>query len=254
MEGHPLVLMHHRFFTAELPDLIVEYLAPLSFTASTNDGSREISFRPTNLVIAGWAGRDADAIEHHIQELEAIGVRRPRAVPLFYRLSASLLTTAPHIEVTGSDSSGEAEAVLIRCEDTLWVGIGSDHTDRKVETYGVTVSKQICGKPIGPQVWRFADVEPHWDQLILRSHVENGGERKLYQEGPLSSLRNPMDLVARYEADGGSVVNGTAMLCGTVPVHGGFQPSERFEIELHDPVLKRSLKHAYTVSTLAIAD
>jgi hypothetical protein len=143
--------MHHRFFTAELPDLIVEYLAPLSFTASTNDGSREISFRPTNLVIAGWAGRDADAIEHHIQELEAIGVRRPRAVPLFYRLSASLLTTAPHIEVTGSDSSGEAEAVLIRCEDTLWVGIGSDHTDRKVETYGVTVSKQICGKPIGPQ-------------------------------------------------------------------------------------------------------
>lgn len=44
------------------------------------------------------------------------------------------------------------------------------------------------------------------------------------------------------------------MLCGTVPVHSGFQPSERFEIELHDPVLKRSLKHAYTVSTLAIAD
>jgi hypothetical protein len=236
--------------------LSTDHLPPLSFVAANASGSAidSLTFVPRQLVIAGWAGRDEDAIEHHIQELEAIGVRRPRAVPLFYRVSASLLTTATEIQVTGGDSSGEAEAVLIKHDDTFWVGIGSDHTDRKVESYGVTVSKQICAKPVGPHLWRFDDVAPHWDELVLSSHVINNGERKLYQQGPLSSLRNPMDLVALYEKEGGNFTSGTAMLCGTVPVHGGFQPSERFEIELRDPVLKRTLKHAHAVSTLAIAD
>ena len=38
-----------------------------------------------NLIIAGWAGRDQQAIEHHIEELAALGVPRPSAVPLYYR-------------------------------------------------------------------------------------------------------------------------------------------------------------------------
>ena len=29
------------------------------------------------LIIAGWTGRDAAMVEHHIAELEAIGVARP---------------------------------------------------------------------------------------------------------------------------------------------------------------------------------
>jgi len=33
------------------------------------------------LVIAGWTGRDSAAVEHHIAELEAIGVARPKNVP-----------------------------------------------------------------------------------------------------------------------------------------------------------------------------
>jgi hypothetical protein len=227
----------------------------LSFTVEARDGATTtIRFAPQNLVVAGWAGRDSAAIEHHIQELEAIGVRRPRAVPLFYRVAASLLTTALSIQVAGGDGSGEAEAVLIRHDGDLLVGIGSDHTDRKVESYGVTVSKQICAKPVGPTLWRYADVAAHWDQLLLSSHVVVAGERKLYQHGPLSSLRDPLDLVALLEQQGGSFENGTAMLCGTVPVHGGFQPSDRFELELHDPVLKRSLKHVYAISVLPIAD
>jgi len=31
----------------------------------------------TQLVIAGWTGRDKVAMEHHIAELEALGVARP---------------------------------------------------------------------------------------------------------------------------------------------------------------------------------
>lgn len=206
------------------------------------------------LLVAGWAGRDQVAIEHHIHELEAIGVRRPRAVPLFYRVAASLLTTASSIQVVGENSSGEAEAVLLRTADGMWVGVGSDHTDRKVETYGVTVSKQICAKPVSAELWRFEDVSAHWDQLILRSYVINAGVRSLYQEGAMASLRNPMDLIALFEKDGGRFTPGTAMLCGTVPVHNGFQPSERFDLELQDPVLNRTLTHSYSITPLTIAD
>src|ERR1700722_16922709 len=89
-----------------------------------------------DLVIAGWTGRDAAAVEHHIAELQAIGVARPRTVPCFYRCGANLLTTAKHLDFTGPDSSGEVEFVLLSLSEGLFVGVGSDHTDRKVEAYG----------------------------------------------------------------------------------------------------------------------
>jgi hypothetical protein len=36
-----------------------------------------------DLVVAGWTGRDNATVEHHIAELQAIGVARPRTVPCF---------------------------------------------------------------------------------------------------------------------------------------------------------------------------
>ncbi len=98
----------------------------------------------TTLIVAGWTGRDKAAVEHHIAELAAIGVKRPRIVPCFYRVGANLLTTTGAVEVVGEDSSGEVEFVLVSAPEGLYVGVGSDHTDRKVEAYGVTVSKQMC--------------------------------------------------------------------------------------------------------------
>ena len=44
------------------------------------------------LVIAGWTGKDVAALEKHIRELEAIGVKRPKTTPIFYRVAAALLT------------------------------------------------------------------------------------------------------------------------------------------------------------------
>ena len=102
-----------------------------------------------SLVIAGWTGRNVAALEAHIKELEAIGVKRPKTVPIFYRVACSLLTTATFIEVMADKSSGEVEFVLFALDDGLWLGVGSDHTDRKAETVGVTLSKQLCAKPVG---------------------------------------------------------------------------------------------------------
>src|ERR1700761_9190863 len=161
------------------------------------DASDEISAK--RVVIAGWAGRDAAEVEHHIRELEAIGVRRPSTVPCFYVVAPALLTTSGSIEVIGEHSSGEVEVVLLQTEaDGLLVGIGSDHTDRKVEGYDVAVSKQMCAKPLGKTLWRYADVAAHWDALIARSwRIDGNGERIRYQEGTLARLMHPEPLIWR---------------------------------------------------------
>src|SRR5690242_20682012 len=85
-----------------------------------------------NLVIAGWTGRNVAALEAHIKELEELGVPRPKTVPIFYRTAVSLLTTASSIQAVGDMSSGEIEFVLYCLADRLWLGLGSDHTDRHV--------------------------------------------------------------------------------------------------------------------------
>jgi hypothetical protein len=202
-----------------------------------------------HLVIAGWTGRNVEALEKHILELEALGVKRPKSTPIFYRVSADLLTTRPSIEVLGTNSTGEVEFVLFSLADGLWVGLGSDHTDRKAETIGVSLSKQMCAKPIAATAWRYEDVRSHWDQLMLRSDVRHGGERQLYQEGFVATMRPPEELIKLYTG-GGTLPAGTAMFCGTLAVHGNIAFADRFEMELNDPVLGRTISHAYTISTL----
>lgn len=102
-----------------------------------------------DLVMAGWTGRDQSAVEAHIQELAALGVPGPKRTPIFYRVSASLLTSADKVQVIGFDSTGEVEFVLIQDGERLLAGLGSARTDRKAETIGVTLAKQMC-----PRFWR----------------------------------------------------------------------------------------------------
>jgi Protein of unknown function (DUF2848) len=201
-----------------------------------------------HLVIAGWTGRNQAALEAHIKELEALGVRRPKTTPIFYRVACALITTSEAIEVLGPHSSGEVEYVLYALADGLWVGVGSDHTDRKAEAIGVTLSKQMCAKPVGPRLWRYQDLAPHWDRLMLRAHVVAGGRRRLYQEGAVAAMRAPDELIRLY--GGGSLAAGTAMFGGTLAVDGGIEPADVFEMELDDPVLGRKLAHRYAIVQL----
>lgn len=205
------------------------------------------------LIIAGWTGRDLDAVQHHIDELKAIGVKPPATVPTFYPLAAQLLTTDDVLEVPRGDSSGETEFVLLQGPDALYIGIGSDHTDRKVEAYDVTVSKQMCAKPIGREVWRFDEVADHWDALEMRCWRVRDGQRSLYQEGKVTRLLDPRDLIERLTGEA-QLPPGTAMFCGTQAVIGELGHGDAFEVELHDPVRNRTLRHAYRVEALAVAE
>ena len=221
----------------------------LTFRMHGRDGVETRSIALRTAVVAGWTGRDPLAREKHIKELMELGIARPATTPIYYRVSASRLTTAAQIEAIGDSSSGEVEPVLIRDAGKVWIGVGSDHTDRKVETYNVTTSKQMCDKPIAPELWPFDDVRDHWDSLILRSWIEEGGEHRLYQEGALAAMLVPDTIVAGFAPNGG-LADGTAMFCGTLAARGGIRPSSRFSFELMDPVRSRRIAYAYDIVTL----
>ena len=194
------------------------------------------------LVIAGWTGRDERSLRKHIRELEELGVKPPKTTPIFYRVSANLFTYSNEIQVSGPDTSGEVEFVLLQGSE-LRVALGSDHTDRKAETIGVSLSKQLCAKPVSRESWRYDEVKPHWERLVLRSWTDG----KLYQEGPVTAIRSPEDLMSRYP-----LKTGYAMFCGTLAALGGIRGGERFTMELEDPVLKRKLSHEYRVKVLPV--
>jgi hypothetical protein len=95
------------------------------------------------------------------------------------------------------------------------------------------------------------EVASHWDQMILRSHAWIDGKRVLYQEGKLDGMLSVADLIAGGFG-GKGLPDGCAMFGGTFAAKGGIRPASRFEFELEDPVLKRSIRHAYDVIALPI--
>jgi hypothetical protein len=226
-----------------------------SVAADGTRGTAQLSVVPTRMVIAGWTGRDAAAIEHHIAELTAIGVPRPSSVPLYYVVGASLLTQSPVIDALGEESSGEAEPVLFFAGGEWWLSVGSDHTDRKVEAYSVVVSKQMCAKPVATAAWRWADVAGYQDELQLRSRILEQGAWVSYQEGSFASIRPLQGLRdGIYAAEG---EEGRFMTCGTLgalPNTRGerIRPAPEMEIEIRDPRLKRSIVHRYAVRPLPV--
>jgi len=222
----------------------------LELTFVSGDSSQTEAVTVSDLIIGGWTGRDKAKLEEHIVELEALGVARPVSTPCFYRVGANLLTTAPIIQTVGAGSSGEAEYFLLKRDDGYWVGLGSDHTDREVEAYNVSVSKQCCPKPVASTLWRHDDLRGHWDDLILRSYRVEGGEKFLYQEGTVASMINPLDLAVQYADEYAPLTTGQAMFGGTLPVIGGIKGAPRFELELEDPALGRKISHAYDMTNL----
>ncbi len=228
------------------------------FTRHAAAGCDRIAFEATDLVMAGWTGRARSAVQHHVDELAALGVPPPSRTPLFYRMDPALLAgPVAAIEVLGEQTSGEVEAVLVALADGLWVGLGSDHTDRAMEAHGVAISKQLCRKPMAAALWRFAEVADHWDELVLRAHIHEAGERRLYMEAGLASVQRPADLIAAYAAERGfpgaaGLPPGTVLFMGAIAAEGGIRPAARFEMELSDPVLGRTLHHAYEVRPLPI--
>lgn len=204
-----------------------------------------LGFDVCQLIVAGWTGRDAAAVQRHIHELAEIGVAPPSEVPLFYRVSNTLLTTESEIQVLGEASSGEAEPLLIKHDDKLWLGLGSDHTDRKLEATSVAASKQVCQKPCAFDLWDFAEIEDRLDSIAIKSWIKEHGEWVLYQDGQLSQIRPLHSLLDKTDMQ-----NGSAMLCGTFAAIGGVRPASQFRATMADPMSGAELTLEYTANCL----
>jgi len=211
-------------------------------------------WKPQRLLIAGYTGRNQEDVKRHIDELKEVGVPAPPMVPMIYDLSPDLLMTSDTISVVRKESSGEVEIVLLDIDGNWYVGIGSDHTDRVLETVSIQKSKQVCQKPISKDVWPLELMEDHWDEIELRSWVVVNGKEKLYQSGTLEAFLQPKDLLEmvkkrNYDSPG------MALFCGTLPlVDGEFIYGDAYRAELYDRKNDKKIKLSYEVKILKDAE
>jgi hypothetical protein len=225
-------------------------MTQLTFELHEDNRVSRLEVAIEQLVIAGWTGRDAAAVQHHIDELAAIGVPAPSSVPVYYRVAESLLTQQDVFQVLGAGSSGEAEPVIFATESGLWLTLGSDHTDRDAERAGVALSKQLCSKPVARQAWRWDSVKERADSLELCSWIEESGQRIDYQRGTLAAIRTISSLIEG--CPGAGMKPGTMMFCGTLGAIGGVRANPFFACELRDPAGDRSISLEYRTTALPI--
>jgi hypothetical protein len=95
------------------PEWRISSVFDLTFNVDDKGMLTPLTLAIDQAVIAGWTGRDPVARDKHIAELEAIGIARPATTPIYYRCSARRITQVDRIEVSGENSSGEVEFVLI---------------------------------------------------------------------------------------------------------------------------------------------
>ena len=220
----------------------------LALEVIARDGSRSpLAFTVGSLWNGGLAFRDLAASEEHIAELRQQGIDAEVERPMVFPLTPNMATTGDEVDVLGAETSGEVEFALFVDGPTLYVGIASDHSDRVLERVSVQMSKQVCPDVVGREVWPYADVKDHWDQLVLRSTVTSGSERVVYQESPLAILCT-VDYMLGLLRQAGAPDEGLLLSSGTIPTRGGqLLFPEAYDIELEDPVLGRTLRHHYRV-------
>ncbi len=221
----------------------------LSLTLETGVHTVPLSFPVRRMINAGFVGRDQATVQAHIEEMRHLGIPAPASVPVFFPLTADNVTTADQIEVIGTGTSGEVEYVLLLQGDEVFVGVGSDHTDRALEGTSICKSKQVCKNVISSRVWRFREIKDGWDDLVLSSWVRSPetGLETLYQQGPLGMILSADDLLALIRPRiKDECCEGLVIFSGTLPlVAGKIHYGTEFRCELLDPRTRRSLSCAY---------
>lgn len=214
------------------------------------DGNEEITFKARRMFNAGWVGRDKAALQHHIDELAALGVPPPKFVPTLFALGNHLLTTASAAQVHGEETSGEVEYVLLWHGGEILVGVGSDHTDRKLEAHSIPKAKNMCVNVLAPVVWPYEEVRDHFEKLVLACHVVRGGERSLYQEDACGAILGPEYWFDFLPKQIGGLEDGLVLFSGTIGTKSGLVAGEAYELAITDPVMNRRIEHRYECPAL----
>ncbi len=137
-----------------------------------------IEIEVNQVLNAGYAGRDQERVQAHIDELAELGIPAPSTTPTLYPVSPYLARQASAVDVQHEQTSGEAEWALVITEDDVLLTVACDHTDRRLEVHGVAWSKNASPDILGTHAWRLADVTDHLDAVRLRAWVGTGKQRQ----------------------------------------------------------------------------
>ena len=141
--------------------------------------------------------------------------------------------------------------MLLTDGDRIYVGVGSDHTDRELERMDILKSKQVCPSVLSKNLWAYEEIKDHWDSIEIRSWAVEKGKRTLYQDSTLSTILPPEELVRLVQQRVDGSLEGIAIFSGTPPlVTEQILFSDRFEGELLDPILKRKITFGYSIHAL----
>ncbi len=226
----------------------------LKLTVVSQSGAAPLHFTTKRMINAGYVGRDVSATKAHIEELAREGVPPPPSIPMLFPILSGNITTEGRIEVVSEKTSGEAEFVLLLMGDAVYVAVGSDHTDRELETRDMLLSKQVCPNVISTEVWDYRDVQDHWDDILLESWVRPapGEDEVLYQKAPLAAILSAPDIIDLVksrlsDADCDSLVifSGTISTLAGQTIYGSY-----FRCALTDPHLERRISCGYEIVKL----
>ncbi len=225
-------------------------MSSMQFTLVTQQGETPLQLEYERVFAIGYAGRDLKKTQIHIQELEQnLGVPAPKKIPTIFQCGNYVLTQEENLAFVGEKSSGEVEYVIVVRNGNVFIGLGSDHTDRELEAVNVPKSKQICAKPICRALWAYEELKDHWDEITLSSWMTLNGSEVPYQKGTLADILQVEVILKELNERIGRVDN-CVIFSGTVPLLNGYHYGTRFRCEMADPELNRKLSLYYDVTVI----
>lgn len=218
-----------------------------SLNFSLPDGGA-VTVEVNRLLGAGMTNRDQSLIDAHIAELAEQNIPPPPHIPFLFPAMPTLATNSTELAVLGDETMPEIEFALFRSGGVDYVTVASDQTDRVLEQTHLLVSKNACPKVLGAQAWPVSEVAGHWDEIQMRSTSDG----VLLQEGSFAQFIPHADMLAFVTEFDGPEHEGRVVMSGTVPTMAVPHKGEATVVlELIDPVLERTLRHAYTVRPMA---
>jgi hypothetical protein len=230
-------------------------MSQLNFTVADSAGSRPLSLDVVRCYNLGFTMRDAEKMQRHLEECYALGVKelicdRP---PLVMPISTWAVLTDAAITVQRPKTSGEVEIVTVADADgTVYVGVGSDHTDRPLENLDIPWAKQVAPNIVAPTLWRWDEVRDHWDEVRMSCTVLDKGEAVEYQDASVAEFWTPAEMLQGVRDSVVPVPGAIILFSGTVvTLEEKLRFAEQWTLRMSDPVLGREIVHTYTVEVLA---
>lgn len=215
----------------------------------TLDDGKELLFTPKRLHCLAYAGRTKEAREAHAQDVSQDNDCFEEPSLGFNPVAALLITQDDAIEVLGGNTAGEVEFVLFVSNGEIFVTLGSDHADRRLEMLqSDLLAKQVCAKPIAKQAWRYDDVYENWDKLQMKSETFSDGVWHCSQQSCVDALLHPNDIMKEIRSRSLPLEDGCVYYCGTVSLEGGkFWYGDKYRITLSLPNSDLAIKHEYDI-------